>query len=215
MTQAVVCPLCKKASPFKELEGPDGKNYHLCSTCYLIFADQRWLPSVEEEVQHYLHHENGIQHKGYVNFLNSAILPALPYLKPRMLGLDYGCGSEPTLSQLLKNEGYTVDNYDPYFFPDLDTQKRYDFIFSTECFEHFFYPHKDLQQLSKLLNSNGLLIIMTEQWKEEENFKHWYYVRDPTHVTFYHQQTFQQIGSLFNFGLLYTDNKRVVILRKK
>ncbi|MFD3001498.1 class I SAM-dependent methyltransferase [Pontibacter toksunensis] len=215
MTQTIVCPLCEQPPPFRELEGPDGKDYYLCSTCYLIFADRRWLPSKEEEVKHYLNHENGIQHQGYIDFLNKAVHPALPYLRPGMQGLDYGCGSAPAISLLLKKEGYTLDNYDPFFFPELDAQKKYDFIFSTESFEHFFNPKQDLQRLSMLLNKEGLLVIMTEQWKKEETFAHWYYVRDPTHVSFYHQHTFRKICSQFNFVILFTDNNRVTILRKK
>jgi len=104
----------------EEVQGPGTRSYHLCGDFFLIFTGTTFYPSAIEEEQHYSKHENGIQHKGYVNFLNGAVQPALPFLSPGMHGLDYGCGPVPTLSPLLGEAGYTMDNYDPYFFPELD-----------------------------------------------------------------------------------------------
>ncbi|WP_162056400.1 class I SAM-dependent methyltransferase [Pontibacter pamirensis] len=211
----MICPLCVKPSSFTAVEGPDARSYYLCETCLLIFTDTSFLPTRAQEAEHYRKHENGIQYKGYVNFLNKAIQPALPFLEPGMEGLDYGCGPVPTLSLLLKESGYEVDDYDPYFFPEFDEDKKYDFIFATECFEHFFFPARDLQRLRNLLKENGLLIVMTERWKEVKDFKRWYYAKDLTHVAFYHMRTFDAICSKFGFERQFIDDRRVVILQRK
>lgn len=164
-------------------------------------------------MERYRQHNNGIQYEGYVTFLNKAIHPALKYLKPDMKGLDYGCGPEPTLSLLLKQEGYTCDDYDPFFFPDLDQNKQYDFIFATECFEHFFFPARDLQKINELLKDDGILVIMTELWQDIEKFKTWHYAKDATHVSFYHQRTFHYIAGKYGLTPLVADN-RVIIFQK-
>ncbi|PVY42161.1 class I SAM-dependent methyltransferase [Pontibacter virosus] len=210
----MTCPLCLYAGDFKEIKGPDSRLFLHCENCQLVFTEQRFLPLPEVEEKHYLTHENGIEHAGYVNFLNRAIQPTLPLLGRGMHGLDYGCGPTPTLSLLLEREGYRMDNYDPYFFPELKTEQVYDFVFATECFEHFFYPARELHLLYKLLKPGGLLTIMTEQWQETDKIPTWYYAKDPTHVVFYHSRTFHWIAQHCGFELMYTDNKRVVIIRK-
>ncbi|MDZ7626394.1 MAG: class I SAM-dependent methyltransferase [Ignavibacteriaceae bacterium] len=167
----------------------------------------------EDERTRYLEHENGIHNDGYVNFLDRAIKPALKYFNKNMTGLDYGCGYAPTISKLLERVGYCCENYDPIFFPG-ELNKKYDFIFSTEVFEHFFHPIEEINKLVSLLKNNGLLIIMTERWEDEEQFSNWYYTRDPSHVAFYHNQTFDYICNNFLFERIYDDGSRVVILKK-
>jgi SAM-dependent methyltransferase len=172
------------------------------------------LPSASLEKAHYLKHNNSINNEGYVQFLNKAILPALPFLHMGMQGLDYGCGPGPVLSELLRNRGYEMDNYDPYFFPDLDDAKRYDFIFATECFEHFFSPAVEMRRLSHILKKDGYLVVMTQHWQNLSDLKTWYYAKDLTHVVFYHRQTFNWIANNFKFEIIFTDNIRAVILKK-
>lgn len=207
------CPLCKSTN-LKPVHPPhDRRYYYHCSDCSLIFTDPKFFLSPEESRLRYLNHQNSIQQKGYVDFLNQAILPALSLLNAEMQGLDYGCGPGPTLSLLLKNRGFSCDNYDPVFFGQFK-KERYDFIFSTECFEHFLEPAVDLQKITDLLINEGLLIVMTSQWKNQDHFEKWYYKNDPTHVSFYHSRTFHTICSLFHYELLYNDGERVVILKK-
>ncbi|MBF8963734.1 class I SAM-dependent methyltransferase [Pontibacter sp. FD36] len=172
------------------------------------------MPSAELEKAHYLLHENKIGNKGYVEFLNKAILPTLPYLRAGMRGLDFGCGPGPTLSVLLRNRGFVMDDYDPFFFPELKTAQAYDFVFATECFEHFFAPATEVHRIRQLLKPNGTLTVMTAHWQEPSDLPAWYYARDPTHVAFYHRHTFDWIARHYGFEIVYTDNNRVIILRK-
>lgn len=207
------CRLCLSKNELIQVSGKDKREYFLCDNCKVINVHPEYFLESSEAKEKYLEHENGIDHTGYVNFLNRAIQPAIEYIKEYMIGLDYGCGYAPTISELLKRNGYRCENYDPIFFKK-ELNKKYDFIFSTEVFEHFFNPLKEIESLVDLLKLNGLLIIMTERWTEVENFKTWYYTTDPTHVVFYHNTTFDFICSKYAFEKIYDDGSRVMILRK-
>ncbi len=208
------CPLCRNIENHTLVKGADTRKYFHCNNCHLIFVAPDFYLSAEAEQARYQFHQNNIEDAGYVAFLNKAIQPALPFLNTTMKGLDYGCGPMPTLSKLLQQQGFACADYDPYFFPELNTNHQYEFIFATECFEHFFQPEKELKTILSLLNDNGLLIIMTEQWQTVEHFATWYYPKDPTHVCFYHNNTFNFIAEKFQFEILHNDKKRVVVLRK-
>lgn len=207
------CTLCE-GSYLKEIVlEKDPRSYFLCKKCFLIFAHSDFHLNKETEKLRYTNHQNGIDQVGYVRFLHRAITPSLDFIRSEMVGLDYGCGPSPTLSKLLSKEGIECFDYDPIFGID-HPLNQYDFIFATECFEHFFYPKKDLQKINSLLKSNGVLSIMTEQWVTEEGFKDWYYKNDPTHVSFFHKNTFEYISSDLNFDIVYQDEDRVVIFRR-
>lgn len=209
------CPLCfNNKESLKSVEGPDARAYMACNRCKLIFTETPFLPAEKSEKERYLTHNNGIQYKGYVNFLNQAVEPALPLLKKHMHGLDFGCGPVPTLSLILEQKGITCDDYDPFFFPDIPP-KCYDFIFATESFEHFFYPAKEISLIKDLLKPGGILIIMTETWKSTGEFTDWYYAKDFTHVSFFHNKTFEFIAREFGFEFLKSHKDRVMVLRKK
>lgn len=209
-----ICPLCFNKKSFSIINAGKSRSYTECNSCKLIFTETSFLPTSASEKKRYLTHKNGIQYKGYVNFLMQAIEPALPFLKVDMQGLDYGCGHTPTLSLILEKMGFKCNNYDPFFFPGLPDDK-YDFIFSTECFEHFFFPAKEIQHIKNLLKPGGLLIVMTEPWTSTDKFANWYYTNDPTHVSFYHKQSFKFISEKFKFEQVESNNERVFMLLKE
>jgi SAM-dependent methyltransferase len=209
----MTCRLCLINNELMQISGKDKRKYFLCENCMTINAAADHFLESKNEKARYLEHQNGIEYEGYVNFLNRAVTPSLNYIKKDMIGLDYGCGYAPTLSKILEQSGYYCQNYDPIFF-DTTLVVKYDFIFSTEVFEHFFNPNAELKKLTKLLKPGGFLIIMTERWKNKTQFSDWYYTTDPTHVTFYHNKTFDFICSVYGFENVYDDNHRVIILKK-
>jgi len=158
-------------------------------------------------------HQNGLNDKGYVNFLNQAITPALPYLKSSMSGLDFGCGPTPTLSLLLGKQGLHCINYDPIFFPVLPNN-QFNYIFVTEVAEHFFNPAADFLRICNLLVEGGILTIMTEPWLSLDGFAEWHYAKDITHVSFYNTKTIEYISGQFNFEILNREAGRVTVLKK-
>ena len=207
-----ICPLCLNKKSFTIIEGKNRITYKRCEVCKLIFIDSCFLPSSTDEKKRYLTHKNGIQQKGYVDFLMQAIEQALPHINTEMQGLDFGCGPNPTLSEMLGQMGYSCSNYDPFFFPALP-DKKYDFIFATECFEHFFFPAKEIVRIKNLLNPGGVLIVMTETWKTTERFVNWHYVRDSTHVCFFHDHSFRYIADKFKFKQIESSSDRVFMFK--
>jgi len=213
-TIPLVCPLCHcDGSKYLTFQTRKKRRYWHCRSCDLIFVDAEALPTPEQEKDIYTFHQNSPEHSGYVEFLQRIIQPARPYLNPTMRGLDYGCGPGPTLSVLLERQGIRCHNYDPIFFPETP-QSPYDFIFATECFEHFHSPATELARLSLLLQPQGYLFVMTELWHEQIDFRTWYYKTDPTHVSFYHLNSFDYICRQYGFQILNTYDTRVLLLQK-
>lgn len=206
----LTCPLCYSENS-NRIDGPDKRIYYKCDTCLLIYVDSIYHPSKEAERIRYLAHENTIESTGYVNFLNKAISPAMQFLHNAMIGLDYGCGPKPTLSKLLAQQKIQCENFDPIFYPNGKTKQQYDYIFSTECFEHFFFPSHDIEKIISCLKKNGYLIVMTELWNKLEDFKTWSYPQDFTHSVFYHKTTIDWIATHFELKIVYCDEKRVII----
>ena len=172
------------------------------------------MPSHETQLQKYLQHENDPQDLRYREFLNHLAAPLLVALPPKQVGLDFGCGPGPALANMLSEAGHTMHLYDPFFFTDsavLDQQ--FDFVTCTEVAEHFHQPHAEFTRLVALLKPGGLLALMTNFQTDDSRFADWHYRRDPTHVTFYRQETFQVIAREFHLSC-EIPIKNVVFLRK-
>ena len=178
-----------------------------------MFVDPENYLSREQQRAHYLTHENGPQHPGYVAFLRRLVDPMLPHLAPGMHGVDFGCGPGPAIATILAQYGITCANYDP-FFEDTALSPPYDYIFSSECFEHFEQPGQEIRRLHEMLKPGGHLAVMTECWQELDAFASWYYTRDPTHVVFFHARTFAYLCRTLGFTQVEVDDSRVTILRK-
>lgn len=209
----ISCTLC--GGDVLELICPDNDHrcYYHCQTCQLIFASPVFFPNREREISRYREHNNGIDQPGYVAFLERIINPAFSFIPPGAIGLDYGCGPVPTLSKLVNRRGdVKCYDYDPLF--DFDHPGEvYDFIFSTECLEHFHHPHAELEKILDLLKPGGHLFLMTERWESVKRFLTWYYKTDPTHVSFYHRDTFDYITAHYGLTELLSDRNRIMILK--
>lgn len=175
--------------------------------------DREFHPAPSIEKERYEEHNNDLTNQGYIDFLYQVIDPALPYLYKDTHLLDYGSGPNPVLSQLLKRQGFSCDNYDP-FFCKVPLTQQYGGIFCVETMEHFFEPKKELARLTTLLSPGGFLFVMTLLWTDVKRFNHWHYRRDLTHVCFYHTRTFGFIAKEHGFTIKYTDGKRVVVMQK-
>lgn len=129
-------------------------------------------------------------------------------------GLDFGSGPGPTLSLMFAEAGYKCANYDPYFAPDDKLlAQTYNFIVSSEVFEHLSQPALELDQLVSLLKPKGLLGIMTQRPTSQAAFQNWHYLADPTHITFYSTETFTWLAQQWRLEVIHVA-KSVVILQK-
>ena len=206
------CSLCHSKN-VQLLEGGDDRIYYSCNVCSLIFADPRHHLTPGEEKERYLNHRNSLEDENYLYFLKKAVDPAIAFLNKNMRGLDYGCGPVAAIQHILKDQNIYCDSFDPFFLPEV-LHPPYDFIFSTEVFEHFFKPAEEMIKLDNMLQSNGFIIVMTAFHPGRKHFNAWYYKRDPSHVCFYDLSTFKFICKNFNYKRIYTDNNRVIILKK-
>jgi SAM-dependent methyltransferase len=210
----ISCTLCKSAEAVF-FTADHQRDYYRCVNCVLTFVGPDFHPAPEKEKERYRQHQNTIEDKGYATFLQQAINPCLPFLKKEMRILDYGCGPEPALQILLQKHGLDCQVYDPFFYPEFPSGK-FNFIFSTEVFEHFFYPHKEVGKIFGLLAPGGYLCIMTEfSPSSEEDFKKWHYIRDFTHVSFYNSETFDFFQNQFGLQKVFSDEKRLILFKKK
>jgi hypothetical protein len=161
-------------------------------------------------------HENSIENEGYVNFLSNFVDSALyPYLKKGRL-LDFGSGPEPVLKSILEDKyHFEVYIYDYFYAPESSVFKvSYDGITSTEVFEHLWEPVETLKRLKSILKKDGILAIMTLfHPKDQTTFFDWFYIRDPSHVTFYTPKTFMMMAKKVGLEVIYTNHHRYLALK--
>ncbi len=207
------CPVCRSSQTAFYLNR-DTTDYYRCHDCLAIFTDPAALLAKEEEHARYLLHDNDADDPGYRRFLERLALPVDARLAAASEGLDYGCGPTPLLAEILKEKGHTMQVYDPYFFPDpAPLSRRYDFITCSEAAEHFYKPAEEFERLVSLLRPGGILGIMTSLWDETIDFATWYYPKDPTHVVFYHRQSFRTLARILGLTCDFPE-KNIIILQK-
>lgn len=178
-----------------------GKDYRRCDFCKAtLLGSAHWLPS-RDEYKQYRMHQNDSTDKGYRKFLCKLAIPLLNKLTSSHNGLDYGCGPEPVLANILSDDGHKMSIFDPFFYPDQSLlEQTYDFITCTETIEHFHKPAKEFALFEKLLRPGGWLGIMTCFQTDDTRFSSWHYPRDPTHVTFYREATLRHLAAKFGWS---------------
>jgi SAM-dependent methyltransferase len=205
------CPLCGSKNTLFFHESEKRRYFH-CLTCDLLFVPSPYFVTRQEEKAKYDNHQNTPQNSGYVTFLNRLLDPLVAYLPPKAKGLDFGCGPGPTLSHLMQVRGYDMDIYDPFYAPDTSIfEKSYDFITTTEVIEHMHNPRFELERLWRMLNSGGVLGIMTAF--RPEAFATWYYKRDLTHIRFFTPQTFEWIAEHLHASLQIPQSGVAILIK--
>ena len=207
------CPLCHGDQNSIKHTKQDGQVYLDCEFCRLIYMDEAYRLSPQQERAHYETHNNDISDVRYQNFVSPIVDYISRHVEKGKLGLDYGAGAGPVVSALLIDQGFEMKLYDPYFWDEHTSLTfRYDFIVSCEVIEHFYSPANEFDRFKFLLNRSGVVAMMTEIYHDEIEFKDWYYHRDPTHVCFYRMETFEWIVRNYNFAKLTRTGPRTIIL---
>ncbi|MCP4411330.1 MAG: class I SAM-dependent methyltransferase [Gammaproteobacteria bacterium] len=204
------CPLCKNNKINKDYHSDKLRQYYQCLSCQLVIVPKQFHLSEDEEKALYDIHQNNPEDLGYRQFLSRTIDPLLIRLsqqkKEDQEGLDFGCGPGPVIREIAKEDGITVYNYDPIYYPFPELLKdKYDFIIMTEVIEHVSKPLLLLNLLASLMKSNATLAVMTKRVSSQERFKNWHYKNDPTHICFYSMETFSWIASKFKWQLEEVD----------
>ncbi len=207
------CPVCGDEASYVILETSDMR-YRECPVCRVLYLEREFFPEPEEEHARYRTHRNTPDNPGYTDFLNRLASPLLERVKPGYKGLDYGCGSEAVLADMLGSAGMEMSIYDPFFHPDRAVlNNSYNFIACSEVVEHFHFPAQEFIRLKSMLKPKGVIGIMTCIYSDEIDFSTWYYRKDFTHVVFYRIETFEVISR--NLGLsMEHPAKNIIFLYK-
>lgn len=207
------CCLCGDSgvAPFASVEG---REYLRCRRCRLTFLSRAQLPARDEEKRQYDLHENDPHDPGYRRFLSQLTTPLVARLDAGVEGLDFGCGPGPALALMLEQAGFPMRTWDPIYAADDDALTRsYDFVTSTEVFEHLHQPAREWARLQSLVAPGGWLAVMTRFLIDDRHFPRWHYRRDPTHVCFWQPRTFQWLARRDGWRVEHIRNP-VVLMRR-
>lgn len=208
-----ICDCDTKAFDDVELQ----KQFYICPNCHCITLDPRFYLSLERENSLYNNHHNSLENEGYVKMFEDFLDYFWNDLRCKEKALDFGSGPTPVLAELLRRRGVKVDYYDKFYQPiQCFTNQTYDFITSTEVFEHLDDPVATLSLLSQHLKPKGFIALMTLfHTNDEVAFLKWWYRRDPTHITFYTAHTLKILAHKCGLEVLKTEGKRVALLQKR
>jgi SAM-dependent methyltransferase len=185
--------------------------FHLDPITHLVMKDRNHWISMPAAKARYDTHHNGEDNFEYIAYQKRIFDDFIGiYLKPGK-SMDYGCGEGAVLKQFIED----LSVYDLFYHPDQSVFKQtFDNIILIEVVEHFEHPIEEFKRLNERLSPGGRLIIQTQFYEDFEAIQTWWYVRDTTHVAFYHLDTFKYLCERFNLKLIYTDNKSRVVLEK-
>jgi len=175
------------------------------------------IHSKEAEKADYQKHENSLNSPGYVTMFGNFIASVIdPYIQAPAKVLEFGSGPGPVLAYLLKEKGFDVDQYDPYFSPEKVYEgKLYDLITSTEVIEHLKNPLKEFKLLVNLLKPGGYLALMTKFHLDNEDiFWQWQYRREKSHIAFYKEDTLKYLAEKYRFKKVFCDHEKIYLLQK-
>ena len=205
--QASNCILCAEAGP-EIWDMPDGTRYLTCAHCDLTWLDPAFRLSADVERERYLLHQTEAEDAGYKKFVAGLIKAVTDRARPGARGLDFGAGHQPVLAGYLREAGYAMEIYDPFFWPDPGCLERsYDFVVACEVVEHFFDPRLGFAKMLARVKPGGVLVVNTEPHPGQAKFTNWYYRRDPSHVAFYSPRTFEVIGGQFRLARVSVEGR--------
>ena len=163
------CPLCGTPNP-EPFHRDSRREYLRCGLCRLVFVPPDYFPDAAAERAEYALHQNDTEDAGYRRFLSRLAEPLMQRLERGAHGLDFGCGPGPALAAMLREAGFRVALYDPFFHPDRAVlSASYDFITATEVVEHLHRPGAELSALWERLQAGGYLGIMTKMVLDRED----------------------------------------------
>ena len=204
----IQCPLCQIHFE-QSAQHIQGREFFSCPECFLLFVDPKYFLNFESERKRYDQHTNHNSDFKYQKYIQVFLDQLIPRIKKGSQGLDFGCGPGPTISHLLNQQGYHVQNYDLHFFPDQNLlQKKYDFVTCTEVVEHFQDPQFGWKTLKNLLHSQSLLMIVTQVY-DQQNLNRWHYLRDVTHVSLYSVRTMEWLARTYSWTLISAPDQGV------
>lgn len=204
-----MCKICQNYSAKITI---DKIEYDYCEECGFLSKTDLFIPSKNTEFNRYLQHENNSS-EGYIKYQDNFYQSIKSYLGFEVL--DFGCGNNHILADIINGEGLNCSYYDLYFYPEENYKKRlYDAIIMEEVIEHLKDPIAVLKELISLLKDGGKLIIRTMFIPTDFKINKWWYLRDITHISFFDFKTFSYLSKLLSLTIIYCNDKDLIILQK-
>ncbi len=194
------------------------KKFFRCASCGFSFLHPDFLPSEEAAFNRYKKHHNNEDDEAYKQFLSKIIGRALFYADKAESVIDWGSGPNPLASRLLREKGFSVFSWDPYFsFSEKPEKAFYDLALCIETAEHFFYPKKDFAAFFETVKPGAFAIIHTHLALEEDDdaFLRWWYTEDITHVSFYSKRSLELLACMNDAELIAVENDKLAIFNKE
>ena len=182
------------------------KEYHKCRGCNSVLLNSKYYLNEEEEKKRYEKHNNDVYDPRYQKFVSPVVDGVLRDYGKETLGLDFGAGTGPVITKMLKDQDYKIKIYDPFFanYPE-KLEEKYDYIVCCEVMEHFHNPKEEFQLMKSLLKEGGSIYLKTKLYSEEIDFIDWSYKNDDTHVFFYHRDALEWIRKNIGFSSLLVE----------
>jgi len=169
--------------------------------------------SIHKEKARYEIHNNDVHDPAYQHFVSPIVEHILQNHTSEEAGLDFGSGTGPVITKLLRDQQFHIRTYDPFFNADpAALEMTYHYIACCEVVEHFHSPAAEYRRLRSLLKPGGRLYCMTALYNPGINFKEWNYKNDETHVIFYHRRALQWIRENAGFSDLKIHDNRLFTL---
>ncbi len=190
------------------------RNYFRCNKCQLIFVPPDAFITAEKEKKRYALHDNTPDNDDYVQYLQNMAeeLHRIPFTSPKVL--DYGCGAEKVLTDILLSKGVDCTAYDPLYDITFKIENNiFDIVILCEVVEHLRDIRKEVAIIKTILKPQGYVLIRTELFGEGVDFVNWWYVQDPTHNNFFSLPSMHQFGELLGRKIFYSNDKNIFILK--
>ena len=110
------CPICSTPSQlyFTHTER-DNQRYFRCPACHAVVMHPQHYPTPEEEKARYLTHNNDVNDPGYQKFVRPVIQAVTTRTQTNHHGLDYGAGTGPVITKLLRDISLIPSTNSPVF----------------------------------------------------------------------------------------------------
>jgi len=183
------CRICETLS---NLYFFDSRNFYICPACSLIFTNES--ANKEEETAHYKKQWGTAGEKFWEEQVGALLMTAKNFIGTPKKVLDFGAGSGEITKELQKR-GIDSTPLEPMVNGYLKKQnypEKFDCIFCVEVLEHIPNLWEELEELDENLASGGIIIattLLTNSFifasNGKEYFKQWWYKDDPTHLSFF------------------------------
>ncbi|MBD3240509.1 MAG: methyltransferase domain-containing protein [Chitinivibrionales bacterium] len=207
------CPLCGAGSA-DPIGIAAGRDLFLCRVCDLVFVTPSQHLTPDRERERYSQHDNSADNAEYVRYLEGVarVLDTIPIDDPEVL--DFGCGEEAVLTEILHERGVRCAAYDPLYGIGTDTLSRaYDVVIACEVIEHLRDPAAELGLIERLVRTGGYLVVRTQLRPENpEAVSRWWYAQDPTHICLFSERSLRWMAHAIHMPLQRVDLKGTAVL---